>query len=157
MALLVAANVAAWLLIHMGFAWAGTRLPCRLFKAERGLFRIRGFERQGALYERTFRIRSWKDLLPDGARLFEGGFPKGRLARRDADYLRRFVLETRRGETVHWAVFLASGLFFLWNPANIAVWMILYAALANFPCILAQRYNRARLERLLRSRARHDG
>ena len=147
---LVLVNVAAWFIIHMGFAWGGTMLPRRVFRPECRVFRLRAFERNGALYERLFRIKAWKGLLPDGAKLFKQGFPKARLVQADADYLQQFIRETCRGEAVHWAVFLASGLFFLWNPPAVAVWMVAYGIVSNLPCILAQRYNRIRMQRLVR-------
>jgi glycosyl-4,4'-diaponeurosporenoate acyltransferase len=63
--------------------------------------------------------------------------------------LRRFVLETRRGETCHWLAILFTPLFLLWNPWWGFAVNLAYALLANVPCIVAQRYNRARLLALL--------
>jgi glycosyl-4,4'-diaponeurosporenoate acyltransferase len=149
---IVLLNAGAWLVIQMGFAWIGTRLPVALFQSSGGYFRSWKFERAGKFYENIFRIGAWKDLLPDGAKLFEGGFPKSKMARSNSEYLRRFVAETRRGEAVHVAVIMSSALFFLWNPPKIAVWMIVYALVSNLPCVLAQRYNRIRMVRVLDKR-----
>ncbi|MEZ5277977.1 MAG: hypothetical protein R3F07_16465 [Opitutaceae bacterium] len=149
---IIAVNALAWFLIQMGFAWLGTRMPIALFDHACGYFREHRFERSGRMYEGIFRIRSWKDLLPDGSRLFKGGFRKGRLAASDTAYLVTFVRETRRGEAVHVVVILSSAFFFLWNPPGIAVWMVVYALVSNLPCILAQRYNRIRMARVLRRR-----
>lgn len=146
---LVVVNVATWPLIHLGAAWLGTQLKDYLFRPGAWLFRERRWERGGRLYETVFRIKSWKDRLPDGAALFKGGFRKKRLRSRDPEYLRRFQRETCRAEAVHEAVLLSSLLFFLWNPVWVGFLMIAYAVLANVPCILAQRYNRIRLARLL--------
>lgn len=146
---LIAINVAAWFCIHMGFAWAGTRLPARWFNPAWFWFRARRLERGGKLYERLFRIKAWKDDLPDAAPWFKGGFAKAHLARSTPDYIQRFVVETCRGEAVHVAVMLAAGLFFLFNPPGVGVIMIVYGLCANLPCILVQRYNRIRLERML--------
>lgn len=142
---LVAVDILAWLLIHLGVAWLGTELPDRLFKPNAWLFRPRAWERGGGVYQRLFRVRSWKASLPDGAALFRKGFPKARLAGRDPAYLQRFIRETCRGEAVHWAVLAASLLFFLWNPWWVGLIMVAYAALANLPCIITQRYNRFRI------------
>ena len=149
---IVALNAVAWIIIQMGLAWLGTRLPAAFFMRGDRYFRERSFEESGRLYERLFLIRSWKDLLPDGARLFSGGFPKGRLVASDDDYLSTFVRETRRGEAVHLVALASSALFFLWNPPHIAVWMVVYAMVSNLPCMLAQRYNRIRMRRVLRRR-----
>jgi len=146
---LVVANVLGWLAIHMAVAWAGTRIPDRIFNPRQWWWRTRRFERNGRLYERAFSIRAWKDRLPDGAALFRGGFKKARLATRDATYLERFVRETCRGEAVHWVVLASSALFFIWNPWWAGLLMVGYAVAVNIPCIFAQRYNRIRLARVL--------
>ena len=147
--MLVVTDFAAWFIIHMAVAWAGTQLPDRLFRPDGFVCRIRPWEDGGRVYERLFRVSAWKDRLPDGAALFKRGFPKKSLLSRDPKYLARFVRETCRGEWVHWAAFWCAGLFFLWNPWYLGVGMFLYAALANAPPIITQRHNRARMARLL--------
>ncbi len=141
---------AAWLVLHLGLAWAVTQLPASAFSPRGWLFRERGWERGGALYERLFRVHRWKRLLPDGAALFRRGFRKKRLLSRDPAYLARFRVETCRGELAHWLVLASAPLFFLWNPPRVGLLMIGYAVLASLPFIVAQRYNRCRLSRLLR-------
>jgi glycosyl-4,4'-diaponeurosporenoate acyltransferase len=143
---LIALNAGAWLVIHLGAAWAGTRLPVRLFRPSAPCFRIRPWERRGRVYDRVLRVKAWKDRLPDGASWFSGGFPKRRLLSRDPQYLRRFLQETCRGEAVHWAVLALFPLFFLWNPWWAGLINLAYALLANLPCIVTQRYNRARMD-----------
>jgi glycosyl-4,4'-diaponeurosporenoate acyltransferase len=152
-AALIAVNVLAWVVLHLGIAWLGTLLPRRLFDPARPWFRIHAWERSGRVYERLFRLRAWKDALPDGAALFRGGFRKARLTARRADYLAVFAAETCRGEAVHWTVLLSAALFFLWNPPWAGWIMVAYAIAANLPCILVQRYNRARLARAAKQRA----
>ena len=147
---LVVADILAWLVIHLGMAWLGTRLPGSFFFPHSWLFRPHPWEGKGKIYETLFRIKTWKKWLPDGAVLFAGGFPKARLLNRDREYVELFIRETCRGEAVHWGVMLAAPLFFLWNPAYVGLIMIVYAVLANLPCILAQRYNRIRMARLTR-------
>ncbi|MBN2507935.1 MAG: glycosyl-4,4'-diaponeurosporenoate acyltransferase [Verrucomicrobia bacterium] len=144
----VALNVAGWPALQLGLAWLFTRLPAAWFRPGPA----RAWEQGGRFYERVFKIRHWKDRLPDGARWFSGGFAKGALAGAGADYLRRFVRETWRGELCHWCALGCAPLFFLWNPWWADGVMAGYAVAANVPCILAQRYNRARFERLLARR-----
>jgi hypothetical protein len=50
-----------------------------------------------------------------------------------------------------WWVWLCGWLFFLWNPPWAGWVMVVYATFANFPRIIAQRYNRIRLRRCLPS------
>jgi glycosyl-4,4'-diaponeurosporenoate acyltransferase len=140
----IALNVGGWLLIQWGLAWAFTRLPAAWFKPGTAF----AWERGGRFYEDRFRIKQWKDRLPDAARWFEGGFAKGALAKTAPDYLRRFAAETWRGELCHWCALGCAPALFLWNPWWGDLVMVGYALLANLPCILVQRYNRARLQRL---------
>ena len=87
--------------------------------------------------------------LADGLRLGTGL----QIVAKDSAYLARFRVETCRGELAHWLVF-ASALFFLWNTPAVGLVMIGYATVANLPCILVQRVNRCRLNRVLDGAAR---
>ncbi len=145
---IIVLNVAGWLTVQLGLAWAFTKLPVDWFKPGNSF----DWERGGRFYEIVFHIKNWKDRLPDAARWFGGGFAKGTLAGKQSDYLARFVRETWRGELCHWAAIACAPVFFLWNPWW-GDWIIVaYALAANLPCILVQRYNRLRLRRLLARR-----
>lgn len=143
----IALNIVLWPVIHMAVSYAGVRSPEAWFLPTRAAFRPRGWERGGRTYERWFAVRAWKPLLPDGATLLRGAFARKRLASRDPAYLARFVREACRGEAVHWMTFAFAPVFFLWNPPWAGWVMAAYATLANVPCIIAQRYNRARILR----------
>ncbi|MGZ8219873.1 glycosyl-4,4'-diaponeurosporenoate acyltransferase CrtO family protein [Methylomagnum sp.] len=154
----VALDILAWLLIHMGVALALARWPLNRFDPKGGWYRIRVWEYEGRIYERTFRVRSWKKYLPDGAPLLgRYGFPKQRLGARSAEYFRAFARETCRAELAHWIIPLFAPLFFLWNRPEVGILMMVYAVVENLPLIVAQRYNRARLLKLLERRERKDG
>lgn len=141
----IALNLAGWPVIQFALAWAFTRVPVAWFNPAKPL----AWEESGRVYERVFGIRRWKDRLPDAARWFGGGFPKGRLAAKDPNYLRRFMRETWRGELCHWSALACAPVFFLWNPLWADALMVVYALTANLPCILVQRYNRVRMRGLL--------
>ena len=142
---IVVLNVAGWPAIQLALAWAFTRMPVAWFHPGP----VRRWERGGRVYERLFAVKGWKDRLPDGARWFGGGFAKATLRGANPEHLRRFTRETWRGELCHWAALGFAPVFFLWNPWW-ADWIIAaYALAANLPCILVQRYNRARFERAL--------
>ncbi|HSR10324.1 MAG TPA: glycosyl-4,4'-diaponeurosporenoate acyltransferase [Thermodesulfobacteriota bacterium] len=144
----VAADIAAWFLIHMGVAGLMVRVSRSRFEPDSGLFKIRSWERRD-LYERTFRIRRWKRWLPDGSIFLGGrGFSMKNLRGRSLLSLREFCLETCRAEVTHWLILLFAPLFFLWNPFWVGGFMIVYALAENIPLILTQRYNRGRLLRL---------
>jgi glycosyl-4,4'-diaponeurosporenoate acyltransferase len=143
--LTIALNVGGWLVIQLGLAWAFTKMPVEYFNPGPP----HTWEHGGRFYERVFSIKRWKDYLPDAARWFSGGFAKGEVTGKGATYWQRFVRETWRGELCHWCAIACAPVFFLWNPWWGDVIIVAYAVAANLPCILAQRYNRCRLARLI--------
>ena len=138
--------------VTVGFI--GHRLSVERLDHDGPLTRIRGWERGGAWYQATLSIRSWKDRLPEGGAIFRGGVSKRSLPGVDRAGLERFAIETRRAELVHWSLLALAPAFWLWNPPVLAVSMTAYTIIANLPFIAIQRYNRARLLRILRGRGR---
>jgi glycosyl-4,4'-diaponeurosporenoate acyltransferase len=153
----VLVNILAWLIFHLGVAYLGMRMAPGRFNPAGWMFRERRWERNGLVYETVFAIKAWKSMLPDGAALFSQGFRKKSLQDSQGDYLSRFVIETCRAEIVHWIVLGCSLLFFMWNSWLIGFFMVAYGILANLPCILAQRYNRLRLVRVVRLKQKLTG
>jgi glycosyl-4,4'-diaponeurosporenoate acyltransferase len=151
----VASNIAVWLGWSVAVGYIGHRRPLRSFATDRWWSRLHRLERGGSWYARTLRIKAWKDRLPELGGLFAGGFAK-RGAARDGEYLERFVSETRRAEWVHWTVFLLWPVFALWNPPWAVAVMFMYATVVNAPCLLVQRYNRARILHALAAMKRRD-
>lgn len=146
---IVILNVIGIPAIHLGISWLFTRLPRSQFRPDTFLLRERSWERGGGFYQKWFRIRQWKDYLPDAAPWFDG-FAKGKLKDRDPEYLRQFIAETCRGELAHYAQIPGIWLTLIWNPWPVAAMvMIIYALLSNLPCILLQRFTRARLQGFL--------
>ena len=144
-------DVVAWMVLGVGVGYLGLRLPERWLDRDRGPLRLRRREQRGAWYERRLRIKRWKGLLPDAGG-FAGGRPKRTFVRPDPEALAALAVETRRAELVHLALLLAGPLFVLWNPWRLAAVMVVYAVVANLPCLLVQRYNRARLAAILDGR-----
>lgn len=135
--------------IHLGISWWFTKLDRGWFDPGSRLFRERRIEAGGTVYQTLFRIRQWKHLLPDAAPWFDG-FAKGKLGDKDPAYLRAFIAETCRGEAAHYAQIPALLLTLLWNPWPVAaIVMIVYAVVSNLPCLILQRFTRARLRDLL--------
>jgi glycosyl-4,4'-diaponeurosporenoate acyltransferase len=146
----VVVDVVAWAAFGFGFGYVAHRWPLARLERSGRITRLRRFERDGRWYERRLRIKRWKDRLPEAGAFFAGGFSKRSLRGADDATLTRFVAETRRAELTHWAVIAVGPLFLLWNPWWLGLVMIAYALIANLPCLLVQRYNRARLLRVLR-------
>lgn len=148
-----------WILFHFGSGYVAHHLPTGVLSALPVVNRNYRWEGSGSLYA-WLGIRVWKDRLPEAGAFFEGGFSKRRLRSQTPAYLGRFLLETARAEFSHWLTWGMALTFFLWTPWQVGVVMLIYGAIVNLPCILIQRYNRARLQRVilaLSRRADRDG
>lgn len=146
---IVLLNVAAWLVIQLGLAWSLTQISVTRFNPRGRFARLWRWEYSSRVYERCVAIKHWKDLLPDGASWFGGGFAKSALRERTPEFLESFLRETWRGEVVHWLALATLPLFAIWNPLWAVGVNAIYAVTVNLPCILAQRYNRGRFLRVL--------
>lgn len=153
---LVLADSLVWAAWSAVVGYAGHRTSAARLARDGRLTRLRGWERDGRIYERIG-IRRWKDALPEAGALFRGGVSKRHTTGRDTDSLARFAAETRRAELVHWGVAAITPAFALWNPLPLFAAMAAYGVLANAPFIAIQRYNRARIGRVLRRRAQCAG
>ena len=152
-ALVWAANVLGWPILHIAIGFITLRVPAHIFASDTWLTTTRLWEEDGHVYRDCLAIRKWKYLLPDGAPWL-GGFAKKELLSRDPTCIAQFLIETRRAEIAHWLTLGCLPIFFFWNPPW-ARWVIaVYAFAANLPCILAQRYNRFVLNRIIRARCR---
>ena len=137
---------AIWGIVPLLLAYLCLKIPDRFFEPTRFLWRVHGFERNGRLYERVFQIRRWKHLLPDGGGVWKKrSYKKRNLTDYSEENLHRFLIETSRGELVHWLGILPFWVFGLFAPPQVIWIMLLYALVVNFPCIIAQRYNRPRV------------
>jgi glycosyl-4,4'-diaponeurosporenoate acyltransferase len=144
-------DVIAWGLVHAATGYAVHRLPVARL-GDGWLYRRRRFETE-RLYRRVLRVPRWKDRVPEAGAVFAGGLSKRHLPPAAAGGLERFVVETRRAELGHWAAAGAGPFFLLWNPWPAGIALIVYGVAANLPCIVIQRYNRLRAERVLAARA----
>jgi glycosyl-4,4'-diaponeurosporenoate acyltransferase len=136
---IVLIDAGAWASWSALWGYAAHRLPPARLARDNWLFRIRRFETDGRFYERWLRIKRWKTRLPDAGELFRGGISK-----------RALVTQDRRAEFAHWLILVAAPWFFLWNPWWLGLAMMGYGIVANIPCVAIQRYNRARLLRMIR-------
>ena len=150
---LIAVNACGWLVLQLAIAWGMTRVSAHHFVRDGSWMRVRSWEIE--IYRRWLRVRRWKAMLPDGTPWVGGTFRKRNLERRDSAYIRQLVIETRRGEAAHWLMMGCFPIFFLWNPPWVWLVMAFYAAAANLPCIVVQRYNREIAMRLLQHRKFH--
>jgi len=137
-------DLLAWVIIHFALAYLSLRVPHHLLNHRRWLFRTRPWELEGELYDKLFRVRSWKSKLPSGGKVVGSGFSMDRIESMEHEYLNRWVLETCRSELYHLVSIFPSLLFFLWNPPAAGFGMILYSLIFNLPLVIVQRHNRPR-------------
>lgn len=145
-------NLVLWLMVAFGAGWYHRRVPLERLDREGVVLRLREFEQGGDWYERRFRIKAWKERLPEtGAR--GGGMSKRQLPGRDREALALFAAECRRGERTHWTIAAAGPFFFLWNSNSAAVVIAVANAAGNGPFVAILRYNRARITAMLGRRS----
>ncbi|NME07305.1 glycosyl-4,4'-diaponeurosporenoate acyltransferase [Psychrobacillus sp. BL-248-WT-3] len=145
-------DIVAWAFFHIAISLCMAAIPSSKFEYDNNLYRIREWEKSNQLWSRLFQVKKWKHLIPDGTKIIQKGFEKKSLISNNRDYLFMFLIESRRAELTHWLSILPSVFFFLWNPLWAGWVMVVYALLFNMPIIIAQRYNRNRLERILSSK-----
>lgn len=119
--------------------------PARFVEMDTLITRIRPFERGGTIYVQRFRIRQWKDLLPEAGSWLPGGVSKRHMRSRTEHDFITLARETRRAEYVHLANLAFGTTFFIWTPFAIAIAMTAFGIAVHTPFVLVQRYNRARL------------
>ena len=143
--------VIIWPIIQVTAALICLYLPDRFFLPDSFLFCTRNFEKEGRIYDSFFKVSRWKHLLPDGGAIFKKrGFRKKKLDSFSSEYLNRFLIESARGELTHWLAILPFLIFGFLALPQVILYMLIYALLVNMPCIIAQRYNRPRVSRLLK-------
>ncbi len=126
------------------------------FSPESFLFRTRKWEKNGKIYETLFKIKKWKNLLPDGGAVIKGGFQKKHIDILSIEKLDKFIVESCRGELAHWLLILPFWTVGFFSPPIVMLVMFVYSVFANVPCIIAQRYNRPRVTGLINRLNRRD-
>lgn len=139
-----------WPSIQVGGAWLALNLPNRFYSAKRFPFKSYNFERNGQIYQTLFRIKNWKHLLPDGASVWKKkGYQKKHITSFEIRNLNTFLIESCRAEMTHIVPIALFWVFFLITTPLITWIMFAYSLIVNLPCIIAQRYNRPRVIRLI--------
>ena len=145
-----------WPLLQVAAALFCLNLPDRYYSPNSFFYKSHSFERDGLIYDQVFRVKRWKHLLPDGGAVWKKrGFKKKRLDNFSRENLYRFLIESARGELTHWLAIFPFWVFWFFTPPIVPWIMLAYALLVNMPCIIAQRYNRPRVQRLLK-RKQHN-
>jgi glycosyl-4,4'-diaponeurosporenoate acyltransferase len=149
----VALDVVVWLAAGVVVGRYQARKPIEALETPGPLTRLTKWEMAGSPFRRWVKVDAWKDRLPDAGTWF-GGLSKKRLPGSDVGGWRRFAAESLRAERTHWAMFAVLPIFLLWNPAWLLVANVTFATVANVPCMIIARHNRARVMRLMQRRRR---
>ena len=129
-------------LSHVAVSFCVNRIPYRNMARLRP--RIVPSQKECDFYNHVLHIGLWKDYIP-----CVGEFDKKTLKGDSVEYLSLFILETIRAELAHVFCLLSTLLvLYLYRPRYSLIIPLFYFAI-NVPCLIIQRYNRARLERIL--------
>lgn len=137
---------------HVAVFLVGTRCNEKMFDEHKWRYQPFFWEQDGKWYQRRLKIKSWKDRLPQ--RITEDGFSKEHLDGASVDYLNRFILETCRGEWIHFSNALLSIVLLLFAPQPFKILCAVIVLLIHLPYVAIQRYNRFRLIRCRNRAAR---
>lgn len=144
----IVANMSIWIIWSVLVGYVANRLPARFFAKDTIITRLAKFETQN-WFQKYLLVHKVKRYLPERGQLFGTGVSKKSLPNTDSVGLKKFLIETRRAEYVHWVVIFAWVLTLWFNPPW-AVWTVaILLVFGNLPCILVQRYNRLRVLRVL--------
>lgn len=143
---LIVVNALAWTAVNIGNSLIMSRMPRSFFRRSSKIFKAFSWERHGEVWHRLFKVKRWKDLLPDGSMIIKSGHNKKSLPSYSDATLHIFLIEMRRAELTHWMTMLYGILFCFWNPRWAALLNILFGVVSNLPFIIVQRYNRPRIE-----------
>jgi glycosyl-4,4'-diaponeurosporenoate acyltransferase len=106
------------------------------------------WEKEGEIYQHYFRIKAWKDKMPE----LGNQFSKDHMESAETEYLNRFIIESVRAELCHELALILSIPLILHAGQLVIEGALLYSLLANIPFCMIQRYNRPRLEKLQEQR-----
>lgn len=146
---LIIINIFAWGFLHYFISYLCFKIPLNYLKKDSRLFRIKGWEHSGKLWQKLFRVKKWKSRIIEGSSIAKTSYDKSHLHGKREKDLVVFAAETKRAELTHWLLIVPAPLFFFWNPIWAGWIMVIYALVANIPFIVVQRYNRGRIEVIL--------
>ncbi|WP_368489700.1 glycosyltransferase [Clostridium sp. BJN0013] len=131
-------------------------LPGDKFHEDNCFFRERKWEEKGLFYQRVFKVKQWKDILPELGDFLPVTFKKKKIVSFDKEYVKQFIAETCRAEICHWSIIFTVFLYFLYQANWINTVMLVVAVLINIPFIIIQRYNRPRMAAMMKRQDRNS-
>lgn len=143
-----------WFVFQVSAALICRKIPNRWYSSNYFLFKERRWEKGGKTYSKVFKVNKWKKFLPDGAAVVKDGYRKKNLTDYSQENLELFLVESCRAELTHLLAIIPFWVFGLFAPIEIVFYMLIYALIINMPCVIAQRFNRPRIYKLLERKKR---
>lgn len=142
---------AIWPIFQVSAALMCLMIKDNKFKPYSFFYRSHKWEDEGRIYKKIFAVTKWKSHLPDGGAVWKNGYKKKNLESFSKNNLEKFLIESCRAELTHWLAILPFWMFGFFTPPIVVFYMFLYALAINMPCIIAQRYNRPRIVKIMNS------
>jgi glycosyl-4,4'-diaponeurosporenoate acyltransferase len=138
-------NLLTFFIFSLIITYLSNRMPDSFYSRDSWLLRQREWEKRGEFYQRIFRVKVWKKLLPELGDIVKSVFPKKRIKEYTREYLQKYIFESCKSEVTHWSIIFSTLSFFLWSEFEPAMMIVILAIILNLPYIIIQRYNRPRI------------
>jgi glycosyl-4,4'-diaponeurosporenoate acyltransferase len=145
-------NIGTWILLFYFVCFSASKLKDSFLAKDYIFTKLLSFEKDGSWFRKYLKIDKWKDRVPELGGVFGDGFQKRSIDLGTKDQLQLFIRETRRAELAHWVMTSGWIITIAFNPLWAIVFNLIFAHIVNFPCLIIQRYNRARLIKVLENR-----
>ncbi len=142
-------DIVAWLFFHLSIGYYSSRIPLDRIDPKKSWFLTKPWEKGGEIYQKLFRVKDWKKIIPSGAALYRNAYELKHLSEMNINGVRLWITESCRSEICHWIMIIPGFFFYLWNTVEIGRLMLGYAIVNNIVPIIMQRYNRPRARKLL--------
>lgn len=142
-------DIVMWVIFHMSIGYWSARIPIKNFNPDFFLFKTHKWENNGLIYDKIFKVKSWKGIIPSGSTFYAHAYEVRHIDDFSIGNLSVWLRESCRSEFCHILMIFPGFLFFLWNSIEIGWVMVGYAVLNNIIPIIMQRYNRPRVRKLL--------
>lgn len=137
-------DILAWIMFHLGIGYCTSKMDIAHFNPASKFYQAFKWEKNGEIYEKIFKVHSWKKFIPNGSALYKEGYSIKNLRSTRIEDIDQWIKESCRAEFCHWVMIIPGFLFFLWNSVEAGWAMVVYAVANNLVPIIMQRYNRPR-------------
>ena len=145
-------NIGTWVLWFFIVGFFASKLKDSFLSKDYSFTNLHNFEKDASWFRKYLKIDKWKDRVPELGGVFGDGFQKRSIDLGAREQLELFIRETRRAELAHWVMTAGWIITIAFNPLWAIVFNLIFAHIVNFPCLIIQRYNRARLIKVLENR-----